>query len=209
MRVCARCQGEVPLHCARFLYNAEAQSGKSHRRRPTSFLMVTPSLSTPSASSRVSSVRRQAESTTRLSRASCGVRGTSDHDDSNRTVQKVRKTVEVSQVQLFDKVVDVPVSMQRQAPTTLIMCENLGFPQIEFIDRVVDTVTDLTSAHSAVIQKKTCHPLAHAFACFSVFCCCTHDSHHKTSSRRKQYEPVRRAYAAREARQKFGASGKL
>ena len=57
-------------------------------------------------------------------------------------------------MQLFDKVVDVPVSMQRQAPTTLIVCENLGFPQIEFIDRVVDTVTDLTSAHSAVIQKK-------------------------------------------------------
>ena len=28
---------------------------------------------------------------------------------------------------------------------------------------------------------------------FSVFRCRTHDSHHKTCSRRKQYEPVRRA----------------
>ena len=34
----------------------------------------------------------------------------------------------------------------------------------------------------------------------SVFCCCTHDSHHKTFSRRKQYEPVHWAHAARVAR---------
>ena len=45
-----------------------------------------------------------------------------------QTIQRVQKTVEVSQVQFIDKVVDVPVVMQRKVPTIQKGEDCRGFP---------------------------------------------------------------------------------
>ena len=46
-----------------------------------------------------------------------------------QTNQRVQKTVEASQVQFIDKVVDVPVVMQRKVPTTQKGEDCRGFPR--------------------------------------------------------------------------------
>ena len=50
----------------------------------------------------------------------------------------MQKTAEVLQAQVIDKVVDVPVDMQRQAPAVQVVQKTAEVPQIWF-NRVVDT----------------------------------------------------------------------
>ena len=44
-----------------------------------------------------------------------------------QTIQKVQRTVEVPQVQYIDRVVDVPVVMQRQVPTIQTVQKTVDF----------------------------------------------------------------------------------
>ena len=43
---------------------------------------------------------------------------------------KVQKTAEVPQAQFIDKVVDIPVDMQRQVPAVQSCAENSGGPAV-------------------------------------------------------------------------------
>ena len=58
---------------------------------------------------------------------------------SRPLMEKVQKTVEVPQAQSTDKVIDVPVIMQRQVPAVQVVRKTVEVPQTQFIDRVVDT----------------------------------------------------------------------
>ena len=51
--------------------------------------------------------------------------------------QKMRKTVEVPQVQHINKFVDVPVVAQRQAPIIQTLQKKVEVPQVQFLDRAV------------------------------------------------------------------------
>merc|ERR1711916_268845 len=51
---------------------------------------------------------------------------------------QVTKQVEIPQIQYIDKVVDVPVVMQRQLPTIQKVQKTVEVPQIQYIDKIVD-----------------------------------------------------------------------
>ena len=53
-------------------------------------------------------------------------------------MQTVQKTVEIPQVQFLDKVVDIPVVVQRQVPMVQKVQKTLEVPQLQIIDKVVD-----------------------------------------------------------------------
>ena len=53
-------------------------------------------------------------------------------------MQTVQKTVEIPQVQFLNKVVDIPVVVQRQVPMVQKVQKTLEVPQLQFIDKVVD-----------------------------------------------------------------------
>ena len=54
------------------------------------------------------------------------------------TIQQVQQTVEVPQVQHFDRIVDLPAVCQHQESIITIAQKTVEFPQAQFIDRVVD-----------------------------------------------------------------------
>ena len=61
-------------------------------------------------------------------------------------IQKVQKTVEVSQVQYVDKIVDVPVLAQRQVPVIQTVQKTVEVQRVQLLDRVVDV--------SVVLQRQ-------------------------------------------------------
>ena len=56
----------------------------------------------------------------------------------DETVQKtVEDPVEIQQVQILDRVVDLPVVLQRQVPMVLTVLKPVEIPQIQIVGKVV------------------------------------------------------------------------
>eukprot|EP00971_Amphidinium_carterae_P052413 1031692-Amphidinium_carterae.1 len=53
-------------------------------------------------------------------------------------ISTVQKTVEVPQVQIIDKVVDVPVTKERMCPMVSTVQKTVEVPQVQIFDKVVD-----------------------------------------------------------------------
>ena len=70
-------------------------------------------------------------------------------------VSQIQETVEVPQMQLIDKAVDVPVVMRRQVPIVQKVQRTVEVPQARFIEQVVDVPVGIPRQVSAVqvVQK--------------------------------------------------------
>ena len=73
-----------------------------------------------------------------------------------RVNRNVQKTIEISQLQYTDDVVDVPVVLVVQAPLVQVMAETAEIPQLQITDKVVDVPVVLVVPVSQVrVVKKT------------------------------------------------------
>ena len=67
-------------------------------------------------------------------------------------INQVTMNVEIPQLQYIDKVVDVPVVMQKQVPAIQKVQKTVEVPQVQLIDKVVDMLVVL-QRHVTIIQK--------------------------------------------------------
>ena len=68
---------------------------------------------------------------------------------------RVQKTVEVPQVRYIDEIVDEPVVMQGQVPTTQIVQKTVEASRVQFPDRVADVpVISRRHAPGPLIQEE-------------------------------------------------------